>query len=161
MVGAELFSNHTSVRSLIKVRTLKTDGESLYRSRTRARHQRHNGRRIYATAQQGPERHVSDQPDAHRLGKLFFKLLKALFFTGRRVCSELGQIPILAGVNISSLEFQEMTGRKFMDRGEGCSRTRDVSKMKILQKSLRVDRRKFRCPGQNGLDLRSKKKTSA
>src|SRR5579863_94478 len=149
MVGAELFSNHTSVWSLIKVRVLEPDGESLYWSRTRARHQRHNRGRIYATAQQGTERHVGDQPDAHRLGKLFFQLLNALFFSGGRVCSELGQIPILPGVNVTSLEFQEMTGRKFMDRGEGCGRTRDVSKMKILQKSLGIDRRKFRCRGQD------------
>src|SRR5271163_225073 len=131
--GAEFFSNETSVGSLVKIRSLKTNGEGFHRPMAGAGHQRDDGGRIRATAQQCADRNISYQTNPHRLGKLFLELIEAFLFSRRRVCAILRQIPVLAYTNLSFFEFQEMTRRQLLNPEKRSRRVGNIAKIEILQ----------------------------
>ena len=70
MVCAERSRRRPSHRQLVVRRIAEADGKRLHRARRVLRHEREHGRRVEPAAEEGAERHVRPQPDAHRLVEL-------------------------------------------------------------------------------------------
>src|SRR5271155_3218709 len=113
--STELFRNHARIRSLIKICVLKSNRESLHRSRAGSSHQCNNRRGICAPAQKSAKGPVTHRPHAHSLGKPLLESIKAFLFRSGQIRPVLWQIPVLAKPSLSSFKFEEMSGRQFLN----------------------------------------------
>src|ERR1022692_3752837 len=87
VVGPKFMRNNFSVRAFVKIRVLEPDGKCFDWLGGRSRHQRHDDRRICASAQQSSQWNVRNQPDAYRLCQSRLHFLETLLFGFRRMCS--------------------------------------------------------------------------
>src|SRR5207248_3347925 len=80
MIGPERRRGRARIVELVVGGIAEPDRERLYRSRRMLRHQRENGGRVDAAAQERAERDVGSQPDANGLAQLGAELLNRLAF---------------------------------------------------------------------------------
>src|SRR2546429_7264756 len=84
MIGPERRRSRARIVELVVGGIAEADRERLYRSRRMLRHQRENGGRVDAAAQERAERDVGSQPDTNGLAQLGAELLDRVTF-GLRV----------------------------------------------------------------------------
>ncbi len=153
MLSAKSFRDEARVLRFVELLRSKTDGKCLDRLGARTRHQRHDDGGIYASAQQRPQRHITDQTDAYGLFQPPLQLVQAFFFADRRVRAVLGQVPILANLHFAVAEFHQVPCGQFADALERGVRIGDVAEIEILEHTFRIDLRQFWVQSEDRLDL--------
>ena len=155
MIGAELFGDDASVVGFVEIVFLETDGESLYRAGTGARHQGNDGGGIGAAAEKGAERHVGDQADFGGFEETLLQFFQTLFFVFGRMRVVFGKVPVLTDSDLAVLKLEQVSGRELMNSGEGRNGIGNVSVIKIFEQALGVDYGEFGSYGEDRFDFGS------
>src|SRR5439155_17484111 len=113
---SEPLCDHPGVVRLVEVAILEANGKSLHWAGAGPRHQCHNRRRVRASAEQGSEWNISDQPNAYGFGEPVLQFFEALGFITRMVRIVLWQVPILLYPDLSLFKFQKFSWRQFLNR---------------------------------------------
>src|SRR5260370_25311245 len=113
MVGAESLRGYPRVLQFVVAVFMKTDRESLDRTRRMTRHQANHSARINSAGEKRAERNFRLPTYAHRFVQQGAQFLEALVFALRRIF--LGvlvrKIPVLLDTQATVCECQEMAGR--------------------------------------------------
>src|SRR5438093_8333622 len=142
MLGPEPLRYAACVGQLVVGRLPEADGERLDRDADFGGHERDDGGRIDATAQEGAERHVADQVRAdgiaqhrpERLGCL------RLVVRRRRILEARPDVPVAPrGPGAAVAHGQRVAGREFDDALDDAQRIGDVAELQVRGHRTAID----------------------
>src|SRR2546422_2594122 len=119
MVGAIGSGDGSGILELIRLLLREPNGEGLDRLIAEPAHDRRNGRRVDATREDPPQRHVRHQAHAYRFGKALGEFPDELLVRLVRAAGGgEAQVPVLSNLQCSVSPPQRMARRQPLDAGE-------------------------------------------
>ena len=157
VIGPVELRDPARVPGLVEGAFLEPDREGLdLRGRPQLRHQRHHGARINAAAQEDPQRHIADEPEAHGLFEPLAQLLGDLVLAAPVGAVRKLEVPILPEAGLPGLPGQGMSRRQLVDAFEDAVRRGHILVGEVLAQAPRLQLARAGGMLQQGLDLGTK-----
>ena len=139
MIRLELFGNAPRVFAFVVIPSVrKADGKGFDLRIRNVRHERDNRAGIYAAAQERAERHVADEPAAHRFLQAFPHFHRVIprhaarHFGGGIAIAGKRNRPVAVNRDFAVHVFQHMPGGQLVDFGENRFRRRHIQHGEVI-----------------------------